>query len=182
VSSNTVAPADNLRDAIQRHHSFLHALPSTTSALLEVGDKVPWCDQRRRVGSLLPTCSSSTPPACRRWPSSCTSRNVDPGCPGSWSTPGNHQSSRPVAVTVRYMPSIRSARLVRFARAGHLPTRCAWWACPRERHCSELRRWSKPEHNCPLRTAVVPCCPLLRAPGMPQGLGPVLGRGGTVTR
>ena len=32
-----------------------------------------------------------------------------------------------------------------------------------------VRRWSRPEHNCPLGTAVVPCCPLLRAPDMPQG-------------
>ena len=32
-----------------------------------------------------------------------------------------------------------------------------------------LRRWSRPEHNCPLGTAVVPCCPLLHAPDRPQG-------------
>src|SRR4029453_5570562 len=32
-----------------------------------------------------------------------------------------------------------------------------------------LRRWSRPEHNCPLGTAVVPCCPLLHAPDMLQG-------------
>src|SRR5215204_7056122 len=31
-----------------------------------------------------------------------------------------------------------------------------------------LRGWSRPEHNCPLGTAVVPCCPLLHAPDMPQ--------------
>jgi hypothetical protein len=32
-----------------------------------------------------------------------------------------------------------------------------------------LCRWSRLEHNCPLGTAVVPCCPLLHAPDMPQG-------------
>src|SRR4029450_2399032 len=32
-----------------------------------------------------------------------------------------------------------------------------------------LRSWSRPAHNCPLGTAVVPCCPLLHAPDMPQG-------------
>jgi hypothetical protein len=32
-----------------------------------------------------------------------------------------------------------------------------------------LCRWSRPEHNCPLGTAVVPSCPLLHAPDMPQG-------------
>jgi hypothetical protein len=32
-----------------------------------------------------------------------------------------------------------------------------------------LRRWSRPERNCPLGTAVVRCCPLLHASDMPQG-------------
>ena len=35
---------------------------------------------------------------------------------------------------------------------------------------ASLRRWSRPEYGCPLGTAVVPCCLLLHASEVPQGV------------